>query len=128
MPKASCSYDYRKVFVSSLGCAAKLERPQDEAPVAECFEIEGNLQASLIQHEQISSETGVIQGSFSTCMEKTMMTVSPRRLTSVELDSARSEAEVEATGYSPPTPNPKMACMCTDMKHFSNASYVTVRR
>lgn len=42
-----------------------------------------------------------------------MMTVSPRRLTNVELDSARSAAEVEATGYSPPTPNPKMACVDT---------------
>ena len=49
------------------------------------------------------------------CMETTSTTVWPRLWVRVLVLSARSLAEDEATGYSPPTPMPKKNCMAVSM-------------
>ena len=52
------------------------------------------------------------------CMEKTQTTVSPRRAESCLVASARSLADVEATGYSPPTPTPNKNCIAVNMANI----------
>ena len=55
------------------------------------------------------------------CMLNVSTTVSPRRFCSAAELSARSLADVDATGYSPPTPMPKINCTAVNMAHSARS-------